>query len=99
MKNLDLEIKYIDFIKNTVSSILDDAEIYMFGSRTHGKATKYSDIDIALKLDKIIEIDEVLKIKSKFQDSTFPYKVDIIDLNSIDEKFFNIIKDDLIKIN
>ena len=46
-----------------------------------------------------IDINKILRLKSLFNDSVFPYKVDIIDLNSIDENFFNIIKDDLVKIN
>ena len=58
---------------------------------------KYSDVDIALKCDKEIPFDNILRLKALFSDSTFPYMVDIIDLNSISEKFFSLIKDDLIK--
>lgn len=99
MNNLDLENKYIDFIKNTISSVLSNVNIYIFGSRAQNNAQKYSDVDIALEDVSQIEVDKILQIKSKFSNSTFPYKVDIIDLKSIDVKFFYIIKDDLVKIN
>ena len=99
MHNLNLKKIYIDFINEQINSIIPNVEIYIFGSRTQDKALEYSDVDIALKSMSVIDINIILKIKSLFQNSTFPYKVDIIDLNAIDESFFNIIKKDLIKIN
>ena len=45
---IDLEQKYIDFIKETVSNHLKDYKLYLFGSRVKNKAKKYSDIDIAI---------------------------------------------------
>ena len=99
MHNLNLENKYIDFINKFISEQLKDVEIYIFGSRAQNTATEYSDVDIALKAKDVIDLNVILNLKSIFQDSIFPYKVDIIDLKNIDEKFFNIIKNDLIKIN
>lgn len=49
MADLDLEDKYVSFITETVHEILPDAEIFIYGSRTQGKAKEYSDVDIALK--------------------------------------------------
>ena len=99
MHNLNLKNIYIDFINEQINSIIPNVEIYIFGSRTQDKALEYSDVDIALKSMSVIDINIILKIRSLFQNSTFPYKVDIIDLNAIDEGFFNIIKKDLVKIN
>ena len=98
MSNLNLDNRYIEFIKDTVNNVLEDIEIYIFGSRTQGKSLEYSDVDIALKGENRIEFDKILNLRAAFSNSTFPYKVDIIDLNNIDEKFYNIIKDDLYKI-
>lgn len=94
---IDLEDKYIKFIKTTVAEVLPDAEIFIYGSRVQGKAQKYSDVDIALK--GIISFKDLLRLKVLFEDSTFPYKVDIIDLDSIKPEFYRIIKQDLHKIN
>ena len=98
MKTLDLEKKYQDFIIDLVSKIVPEGEIFIYGSRTKGKALKYSDVDIALKSGEEIPFDTVLKLKAFFSDSTFPYMVDIIDLNSISENFKNRIQKDLFKI-
>ena len=59
MKTLDLEKKYQDFIIDLVSKIVPEVEIFIYGSRTKGKALKYSDVDIALKCDKEIPFDEI----------------------------------------
>lgn len=99
MHKLNLDDKYIEFVNRLISEELEEVEVYIFGSRAQNNSYEYSDVDIALKAQNVIKIESLLKIKANFQNSTFPYKVDLIDLNSIDEKFFNIIKNDLVKIN
>ena len=98
METLDLEDRYKEFIINSILKIIPNVEIYVYGSRGKGTAVKYSDVDIALKSGKEIPFDTVLKLKAFFSDSTFPYMVDIIDLNSISENFKNRIQKDLFKI-
>ena len=80
---IDLENKYIEFIKNTINNVLTDVEIYIFGSRVQGVAKKYSDVDIALRSSEKIKFSDILRIKSLFENSIFPYKVDIVNLDSV----------------
>lgn len=95
---IDLEQKYIDFIKNTISSMIHNYKLYVFGSRAKNRAKKYSDIDLAIDSQELTP-----QIKSKlefaFENSTLPYEVDIVDLNSIDIKFKNLIKDELVLLS
>ena len=98
MLNLNLDGKYIEFIKNAVCNIFGNVETYIFGSRVQNKSLEYSDIDIALKGSGKLDFEKLLKLRTFFHDSDFPYKVDILDLNDVEEKFYNIIKDDLYKI-
>lgn len=96
-----LEEKYIEFIKGTIKTYFpdDDIKCYIFGSRAKGEYQEYSDIDIALQLGDVkISIDKIGQILMAFKDSTLPYEVDVIDLNSIDNKFKNIIQDSLIEL-
>lgn len=95
---LDLEPKYIDFIKETVLEEIPNSEIYIFGSRVQGNALEYSDVDIALKSEAKIPIETILKLRVKFENSTFPYKVDIVDLKNLKEGFRRIIEKDLYRI-
>lgn len=94
---IDLEQKYIDFIKHTVASNLCEYKLYVFGSRVKGVSKQYSDIDIAIESKELTP-----QIKSHlefiFEDSTIPYKIDIIDLNNITEKFKSLIEPDLVEL-
>ena len=95
---IKLKDEYIEFIKKTINDLLPDVEIFIFGSRVQGVAKEYSDVDIALRSDLEIPFENILKLKALFEESTFPYKVDIVDLNAIKQEFLNLIQNDLVKI-
>ena len=94
---IDLDKKYIDFIKQIVLEYLTDCTIYIFGSLVKGTAKKYSDIDIALD-SSCLDEKTISKIKLKFANSTLPYEVDVVDLNNISDTFKSHIINDLVKI-
>lgn len=97
-----LEKKYINFILKTINQNItcDNASFYIFGSRAKGNYKEYSDIDIAIDLNgEKIPADVLGKILINFEDSTLPYEVDIIDLNSIDENFKNLIQNSMIQLH
>jgi len=94
---INLAPEYIEFIKKIVNENLKHYKLYMFGSRVTGRAKKYSDVDIAILSDELTS-DIKAKIEFEFENSTLPYEVDVIDLNSITERFKNLIKDTLIEI-
>ena len=95
-----LEDRHVEFIKDMLKKHISspDAKFYIFGSRAKGKYQEYSDVDIAIDFPELT-LDKKLKIESDFENSTFPYEVDIVDLNTIQENFKNIIKDDLVELN
>jgi len=94
---IDLDEKYIKFIKDTINSYLQNYKIYIFGSRAKNKAKKYSDIDIALDST---ELTKEIKTKIIFdiENSTFPYEIDIVDLNAVSREFKSLIENDLIEL-
>ena len=94
---IDLEKRYIDFIKNTISSMIHNYKLYIFGSRAKNRAKKYSDIDLAIDSQELTPQIKT-KLEFTFENSTLPYEVDIINLNDIDNKFKNLIQKDLIEI-
>ena len=94
---IDLEQKYIEFIKETVSSMLHNYKLYIFGSRVKNRAKKYSDIDLAIDSQELTPQIKT-KLEFTFENSTLPYEVDIINLNDIDNRFKDLIQKDLIEI-
>ncbi len=91
--------RHIKFILSILKNNFSGAKFYIFGSRAKGTYKEYSDIDIAVDLNnKKLDKDILGRILIEFQDSTLPYEVDVIDLNSIDEKFKNLIQDSLVEL-
>lgn len=96
-----LKKRHLDFIMQVLTENIPqkEAKFYIFGSRAKGNYKEYSDIDIAIKLsDEKLSADILGKILMEFSDSTLPYEVDVIDLNAIDDKFKNLIKNSLAEL-
>lgn len=81
-------------VKNILKNYSE--EFYAYGSRVKGNFTKLSDLDILVKSDNYENI--IQELKDKFDKSHLPYVVNFTDYSSIDEKFYKLIKDDLVKI-
>ena len=95
-----LEDRHLNFIKETLKKFIPnpDAKFYIFGSRAKGKYREYSDVDIAIDCPDLTS-NIKSKIELEFENSTFPYEVDIVDLNNIKETFKVLIQNDLVLIN
>ena len=92
-----VENKYVLFIKEVLKKYITDknAKIYIFGSRAKNTYKEYSDIDIAIDAINFTKKDKT-RLELEFENSTLPYKVDIVDMNNIKDNFKNLIKNDLI---
>jgi len=98
---LHIDERYVNMIVSIVKNIPDlkECSVYLHGSRVQGKATKYSDVDIALDYmgqpvpDKLKQNLLVL-----FEKSILPYNVDIVDVNSVSPIFKAKIEKYFVKI-
>jgi predicted nucleotidyltransferase len=81
--------RYLRQAKQIVASKLVGYAIdaYLFGSRATGKATRYSDIDIALLSTAPMRATLVSDLKETFEESVIPYHVDVVDLSIVSEEF------------
>lgn len=66
---------------------MPDAEIIAFGSRIHGTAKTWSDLDLAIKPKSARDLKLTAEVKEAFQESELPFRVDIIDWNDISPAF------------
>lgn len=73
-------------------------DFYYYGSRVKGDYTKSSDLDILLKNNVEVPYSVMDDIELKFNESLIPYVVNISQYINMDENFYNLIKDDLVKI-
>jgi len=90
---IHIEPKHLEIIKNILEKY--PYTFYVFGSRARGDQKRLSDLDLAT-YDEISSHDRI-KIEESFEESDLPYKVDLVNLNTISKEFFKGIKKDLVK--
>ena len=65
--------------------------VFVFGSRTQGKAKKYSDLDLCIMGDKALSLQKMEDLRNSFSESDLPYRVDIVVWAELDPDFRKII--------
>lgn len=67
----------------------DQVRIWIFGSRARGDHQKYSDIDLLYEFpsdsydNQNLYLKKISKIKEDIEESTFPIKVDLVDIHEL----------------
>jgi len=80
----DRDIKTIHDIFNQYPEIL---LVHIFGSRAKGTSKPGSDIDLAI-MNKVINSNTLLKLNNDFEESSLPYKVDLVDFHLLTNQHF-----------
>jgi predicted nucleotidyltransferase len=81
----------LDIILDIIKTYASDCEVWVFGSRYKWTAKDYSDLDLVLVGKEKLGINPIGELREAFEESDLPYRVDILDWNSISENFKNII--------
>jgi predicted nucleotidyltransferase len=85
---LDLREDHAAIVRAVLRAHLPQgATAYVFGSRAHGGARQYSDLDLALEWDRPLGLDTIGQIAEALSESDLPFKVDIVDLSLLDPAF------------
>jgi len=79
--------KLIELLKEE----LDPEKIILFGSRVKGKSAPYSDIDLAIAGSTKPPLRNLRKLKEKIEAISWPFFVDLIFLEEVDEEFKDLI--------
>lgn len=72
---------------------------YYYGSRVKGNFGGVSDLDVLIKGESEMSLSELVELKEKLDESKLPYIVNFTDYHNIDERFYNLIKDDLVSVS
>lgn len=77
--------KYLKELTDEINKFDDEKkfEVFIFGSSL--QRDNFGDIDIGIMGD--VKDKEVIELKERFGDSTFPYFVEVINFNKVSEKF------------
>jgi predicted nucleotidyltransferase len=96
---LDIRQEHAAILRRVLRQYLPaGARVFVFGSRAHGAARPYSDLDLALEWDRPLGLDLIGQIAEALSESDLPYKVDLVDLATVDPAFRTCIAADCIPL-
>jgi len=97
---IDLRTDYLELVKAILLKHLPKStKIYAFGSRIKGTAKPFSDLDLAIDAEgKKLPAKIMTNLLSEFEESSLPYKIDLIDFNDISPQFKSIVEQDKVAI-
>ena len=84
-------------IRSILNEYTSKYDFFYYGSRVKGNFRVLSDLDILIKSDSKVSLDDLETLKMLFDNSNLPYVVNLVDYNNIDKDFYNLIKNDLVK--
>jgi uncharacterized protein len=81
--------KILRELRQITGEVLKNAsvDVYLFGSWALGKETRISDIDIAVEPKGSLPRTLLSDLRERVEESRCPYRVDIVDLSTVGEKF------------
>lgn len=80
-------------IQQVLQSVLPaEAKVWVFGSRAKHQAKYNSDLDLAIECPQPLTKFQVMKLGTGFDESRLPYKVDIVDMQTVEPYFREIIE-------
>lgn len=85
-------------IQKILAPYKNEFDFFYYGSRVKGNFEKTSDLDILIKGTVKFPLNKLETIKTIFDNSDLPYVVNFVDFNNIEERFYNYIKKDLVKV-
>lgn len=85
-----MDSKWHKLIKLVLQKHLSqDYSAFIFGSRAQGTNREYSDIDLGILGKDKLPTSTIAQIKNDLEDTSIPYRVDLIDFSTVTDKFKN----------
>ena len=92
MARLALSTEHRRLVRGILAEHLPpEAQVWVFGSRATGRAWRYSDLDLAVDARCRLTPDETGALSDAFDESDLPFRVDIVDWQSIGDAFRGVI--------
>ena len=91
-----LDEKEENIVKDILKSYLVKYDFYFYGSRVKGNYRPLSDLDILLIPKTSIDLNDIDTIRERFDNSDLSFIVNLA--YDVDDKFYNLIKNDLVKV-
>lgn len=84
---LDLERRHLDEVRRILARHAPQVRAWAFGSRTDGRAKRFSDLDVVLQAQNGVPIETLADLRDAFSESDLPITVDVVDWDAVDPEF------------
>ncbi len=88
---IDLNPKHLKTIQSILAEYIPTYEVRAFGSRVKWTAKDYSDLDLAVVGNEPLSLRQRGQLADAFEESNLPIRVDILDWQSISDRFRQVI--------
>ena len=78
-------------VQALLKSELADCQVWAFGSRARHAAKPFSDLDLAVLGPKALTLEQLARINDTFDSSDLTIKVDVVDLQAVNNTFKAVI--------
>ena len=90
---IDVRQDHLDCVLGILAERAPDCDAWAFGSRVDGGAVAGSDLDLVLEGDRTLDWRVMARLKDAFEESSLPFRVDVLDWHALPEHFRqNILK-------
>lgn len=89
---IDLPALQLQTVRQLVRLHLAGLPVYAFGSRTTGRARKFSDLDLMVKADTPVDWLQLESLREALEDSELPICVDVVDWNRCNQGFQTLVE-------
>ena len=90
---IDIAPQYLQITKDILKRNIPEYKIRAFGSRVTGRAKTYSDLDLVIMSSSPIDKKILYSLEEEFAESDLPFRVEILDWQTIPENFQKIINE------
>lgn len=90
---IDVSPHDLKTIQSILAARVPGFEVRAYGSRYHWSAKEYSDLDLAIVGDRPVPPKEMANLRADFEDSDLPFRVDVLDWQTISPEFRRVIED------
>ena len=91
--------KELSIVKSILKDLLHGERVLVFGSRARGTHKTTSDLDLAIVSDTPMTISTRSRLEFAFSEADLPFRVDIVDLLSVEAGFQRVIQDDSVELD
>ena len=90
---INLRPHHEEIVRRILKRHVPDETIWVFGSRVKQTANNSSDLDLAIVSQSKTPSQVMNSLKFDFEESDLPFKVDVLDWQSISDDFKKVIKE------